>query len=221
MNIKNTVIYLIALVAYTAFVIWITRPSAEVVKARLEPEYWEKPGFKTDTTYLPGQPVPYAVPYAVEIPGEKVIIYDTVPRIEYRDTSGNTIRISENYGKYPFLISGDFAKDGLVLTTEEIDGRITTKNYPTNYDRFKYRYMSSGMSVEAVEPPKVAKEPFLKYTGTYINYQRDIISKTDRISVDADMTIRNKIKLGVFGEKYLGNTPIPDQVGFKVGVSLF
>lgn len=221
MNIKNTLIYLIGLVIYTGLILYFYRPDAEVVYQRMKPEYWEKPGFKPDTTYLPGKPYPVPQPYEVQIPGKSYTIYDTVPKIVYRDTSGRDVFISQNYGKYPFLISGDFSKDTVVLTTEETDGRIMTKHYPVNYERFKYRYLNSGMSVSELPPTKANKDPFFKYSGTWINYQRDVISKNDRLSLDADMTIKNKVKVGVFGEKYLGNSLVPDQVGFKVGVSLF
>lgn len=224
MKIGNILVYLCLLAFYTAIVYYVVRPNKAPVTNNLKPEYWEKPGFKTDTTYLPGKPYPQLVPYRVEVPGKEVVKWDTVPRIVYvpKDTNLSPIKLSKNYGKYPFLVDADFKKDLITLTTEDTSGNVFTNKYPVNYDRFEYRYANNGMSVNPVTPRvEKTKTKFLKYDGTYINYQKDLLNNHDRISAETSVTIKDKLRVGVFGEQYLNNAPIKQQFGFKVGVSLF
>src|SRR5690606_40834367 len=119
-------------------------------------------------------------------------------------------------------LAGDFLKGEISLDLLYPEtGEIHRRSYPVNYDRFKYRFLDNKMSAEELSPlaKPSQKEPFIKYNGLHINYERDFISRYNRLSADFGLNIR-KIRIQGFTEVNL-NQQNPLIGGIRVGYKLF
>lgn len=220
--------YIGGLALYTLFIYLIFWPQIEKSKGT---PYWLEEGFRTDTVR-----VPYAVvesklvPYPVEMPPQIVIEYDTIVKqrniIEYIDREDSThkeISIPSYYGKYPFLIAGDFSREAIQLTLGDTLGNIRTEVYPTQYSDYKYRYTNKSMSTSKLSTTeyleKAQKKPFITYDKTFVEYKHDFTQDGKALGISTGVTIKDRLRLTGFGE--LGINNHPNIYGIKAGIKIF
>lgn len=194
--------------------------------------YWAEEGFKPDTLYIPQiEFQDKLVPYPIEMPPKTIEKVDTtyirteVVRYLPADSAlGKPLNIPKYYGKYPFLVSGDFDGNEIQLTLGDTLGNIRTERFPTSYSEFKYRYTNSSMTTaqSSTRPPlKLSKnKPFVQYDKTYVEYKHDFLNTGRTVGISTGVTIKDRIRLTGFGELGLNNN-IPDQAGIKVGLKVF
>lgn len=224
---KKWLIYIGALALYTVGIYFLFRPEIKEAE-QAKKQYFEERGFKTDTIRLAAEQLPpKLIPYPVQMPPETVTLYDTVkvdrPVYVPMEPGKPSIHLPNHYGKYPFLISGDFKDNLLTLTLEDTSGRIRTESYPTLYSDYNYRYTNNSMSTELKttrDNPKSARNiPFIRYDKTYVEYKHDFLQQGRTVGISSGVTIKDRVRLTGFGE--LGINNAPDQAGIKVGFKLF
>lgn len=222
----------IGFVALYTFVLYLVfRPKIQEHNdiAKQNIPYFEKEGFKTDTVRIT-EFKDKLIPYPIEMPPQKVMVVDTqyypkeVVRYIPQDSLGPSISIPKYYGKYPFLVAGDFSKDNISLTLADTSGNIRTEIFPTMYSDYKYRYtnssMSSAQSQTRTTPKSTRSIPLVQYDKTFVEYKHDFINSGKSVGISTGVTIKDRIRLTGFGELGLNNN-IPDQAGVKVGLKLF
>jgi len=156
--------------AILALVSWfIFKPQSTQIPTALE--YWQKRGFKTDTTIIkldykipnpifkftvpPAQVYSYNTP--VPITGISIKLHDSL--IQVIDSLHKHITtINSKYLKqFPNenkILYGAFTGDSLRLDLLHTDGGIRSDRYGVNYSKFKYQYLNGILHADPIKSDK-------------------------------------------------------------------
>lgn len=211
-----------------------------------EAAYWRQKSFKVDTVfsttaykdilqpiYNEGVPPAQVINYPTTVNNTRVVM-DTAGMVAVLDSVLKTrLTISPTYiTQSPSshkLLYGEFAKDTLKLDILDITGKIRRETYPVNYSAFRYQYLNNSMRATELSTrntEKSTQSKFKFYNGTYVNYRRDFLNKTDEASINIDFNI-SRFRLGVFAEKPLNRNILNENLGnslragAKVGFRVF
>lgn len=149
----------------------------------------------------------------IEVVPDSLILY--IKDLEYRLAIAKGY--IDNYPEADKLINFELNKKNLSITTLDIKSNMETKNYPLNFDYFKYRWSGNELTHEEIEYKKPKDKT--KFNQLYFNIGNDFISKEPKIDLDYSI-IYKRLKLNSDIGLILKQEPML-QSNVKIGYRLF
>lgn len=208
------------------------------IKPKTTKEYFEKPGFKTDTiihkiyvadTGKKATVIPPKIIYQYLEPPYQPIRYvhdlkhDT---LWFQDSTGHKFSLStyylDHYIGQPKLVGARFTGAGISMDLWDTSGKLLTKVYETNYKDYDYFWNGTEIKIGKEHTntiPKIGLSKF--YTSCNMYLTHEVFIQTTLFSTDYSANFKS---IGLYGRGdigyYIPNKTVETRLSFGIRIKL-